>query len=204
MRGVRLAGCPALRARIGTDELPGTDRIPHRRMDSACDGHQPAMPGTPPRDGPTVWFGLVELPRQSLGLQASLAHGEAPVPRSDLPIEVPEWLLELAPTAGLDGRCCRKRQVSLAVGRAPGLPSRPEARLAIDRTAAGHSSVSVERAEGFYLATGRTALGLGRSTIRNNQPLYNGLVCMHLGVCAADRVQNALAVSPLGLEPRTG
>ena len=151
-------------------------------MDSSCDGHEPAMPGTPPRDRPTVWFGLAELPRQSLGLQATLAHGKAPVPSSDLPVEVPERLLDPAPTAGLGGRCRRTRQVPLAVGRAPGLLPRSEARLAIDRAAAGHSSVAVERAEGFYLATGRTALRLGRSTIRNNQPLYNGLVCMHLGV----------------------
>ena len=211
MCGVRLACPPAVLTRNGTDELSRSDSAPHSLLGASRRGDQSRMGGCPARHGSSMRPGSVELPGEGFGPEADLADAEAPIAGSDLAVEAREGLLEPAPRAGLGGGHYRARQIPPPIGGTPGLLARPHARLAVDRTAVGHPRVSVEGAERLYLSAGRASLRPGRSTIGKNQPLYNGLLCMHLGVLRrglrskravgeppGTRTQNRLIKSSLG------
>jgi hypothetical protein len=166
----------------GAEKLARADRSPDGRLDASGDGHQPSIRGAPAFYGCLVWFGIAKLPGERIGAEAFPTERGAAISRSDAVVGVPNWLLGAASTARLDRGCCCKRQVSLTIGQAPGLLSRSKARLAIDRTAVRQSGVSVERVDWLEFTAGAATLGFARPTIPKNQTLYNGLVCMHLGV----------------------
>jgi hypothetical protein len=167
---------------LRANKLSRADRAPDGRVHASCDRNQRGMGGTPPLHCSSVWIRSAELSRTRVGPHAGPACREAAVSGANLPIEAVQWLLDPAPAAHLPSWRVTDRQVALTLGPAPGLLPLQQAWLAADGMAIRQPNASVERSEGFLLATGAATLDRSCPTFGKNQPLYNGCVCMHLCV----------------------